>query len=230
MDLRRFEEHFATTLEDHRLSRGERRVLRELFGEVEPTPEERSTLLGRAFELARGELRSREDRLVLEWLEGVSKLLLRSGPLPTGSAEVLFAPAQDCPARLRSLIDEAEQSIQLCIFTITDNSLSNRLLAAYQRGVAVRILSDDDKALDLGSDIRRLSEAGIPVRTDKGPEHMHHKFALFDQHLLATGSYNWTRGAARSNRENILLITDERCVAPFRDEFERLWQLFAHEE
>jgi phosphatidylserine/phosphatidylglycerophosphate/cardiolipin synthase-like enzyme len=53
---------------------------------------------------------------------------------------------------------------------------------------------------------------------------------LFDQRRLVTGSYNWTLGAARSNWENLVLLDDERCVAPFRDEFERLWQLFAHEE
>jgi phosphatidylserine/phosphatidylglycerophosphate/cardiolipin synthase-like enzyme len=56
---------------------------------------------------------------------------------------------------------------------------------------------------------------------------MHHKFALFDDDLLLTGSYNWTRGAADSNEENLILSNDRRLLASFRDEFERLWKKFA---
>ena len=55
---------------------------------------------------------------------------------------------------------------------------------------------------------------------------MHHKFALFDRCLLATGSYNWTRGAAAGNYENILVTGYKELVEPFREEFDRLWELF----
>jgi phosphatidylserine/phosphatidylglycerophosphate/cardiolipin synthase-like enzyme len=55
---------------------------------------------------------------------------------------------------------------------------------------------------------------------------MHHKFAIFDQRLLVTGSYNWTRSAAERNRENLAVTDDRRLVAAFREEFERLWRDF----
>ena len=55
---------------------------------------------------------------------------------------------------------------------------------------------------------------------------MHHKFALFDRRLLVTGSYNWTRGAAEGNYENIVVIDHRRLVEQYCEEFDRLWELF----
>ena len=52
---------------------------------------------------------------------------------------------------------------------------------------------------------------------------MHHKFVVFDGDLLATGSYNWTRSAARYNRENVLVTSEPRLVSRFDAEFVRLW-------
>jgi phosphatidylserine/phosphatidylglycerophosphate/cardiolipin synthase-like enzyme len=56
---------------------------------------------------------------------------------------------------------------------------------------------------------------------------MHHKFAIFDDSALLTGSYNWTRGAARFNNENFIVTTDRRLIHPFSQTFERLWQALA---
>ncbi len=61
---------------------------------------------------------------------------------------------------------------------------------------------------------------------DRGPAHMHHKFAIADNDLLLTSSYNWTRSAATSNRENVLVTDDPRAVGNFASEFERLWAAF----
>lgn len=71
------------------------------------------------------------------------------------------------------------------------------ILAAYQRKLAVRIVTDNEKELDSGSDIARCRAEGIAVRVDRSSAHMHHKFALFDGQVLINGSYNWTRSAAQ---------------------------------
>jgi phosphatidylserine/phosphatidylglycerophosphate/cardiolipin synthase-like enzyme len=92
-----------------------------------------------------------------------------------------------------------------------------------EQGIQIRIITDDEKVDDHGSDIKRLAAAGIEVRIDNSVNHMHHKFALFDNRRVLTGSYNWTRSAADDNQENILLTDDKRAVAAYRDEFEKLW-------
>ena len=82
---------------------------------------------------------------------------------------------------------------------------------------------DDEKAEDLGSDIYHLKEMGVPVRTDKDPDHMHHKYALFDRRRLLTGSYNWTRSAALRNEENFIVTNEVKLVDRFGVHFDRLW-------
>ncbi len=87
----------------------------------------------------------------------------------------------------------------------------------------MRVITDNEKVFDEGSDIERLLSAGVTVRVDQSPYHMHHKFAIFDSGTLLTGSYNWTRGASMHNLENLVILHDHRLVDAFRATFERVW-------
>ncbi|HVJ82600.1 MAG TPA: phospholipase D-like domain-containing protein, partial [Planctomycetia bacterium] len=110
---------------------------------------------------------------------------------------------------------------------ITDDRISDAILAAHARNVRVRILTDNDKSADVGSDVERFRAAGITVRRDVSEFHMHHKFAIFDDRRLLTGSYNWTRSAAAVNEENFILTTEPRLVRPFVRTFADLWTKFS---
>ena len=117
--------------------------------------------------------------------------------------------------------------MSICVFTITDNRISSTIERAHRRGVDFRIITDDDKTMDAGSDIMRLDELGIPIRTDKTKFHMHHKFAIFDDSLLVSGSYNWTRSAADYNEENIIATDHPELVGQFEELFNHLWNKFS---
>ena len=92
----------------------------------------------------------------------------------------------------------------------------------------VRVVADDEqeKAFDT-SDLEKLRGAGIEVRLDHSKFHMHHKFAIVDNRVCVNGSLNWTTGAIRNNRENIVILRHPRLAARFTSEFERLWMDFA---
>jgi mitochondrial cardiolipin hydrolase len=167
----------------------------------------------------------------LEWLEGVMKAIhhaqsdeSRPDRQPSSAC---FSPGTSCLDTINRRLDQAGQTADLCVFTITDDRITRAILTAHQRGIAFRIVTDDDKALDLGSDIERLREAGLAVRTDRTPAHMHHKFAIFDRKWLLNGSYNWTRGAAADNLENIVVSTEKALIDAFQSEFEALWERLA---
>ena len=85
-------------------------------------------------------------------------------------------------------------------------------------------MTDNDKEYDLGSDVGRLRNAGIPVAVDRTDAHMHHKFAIFDGAWLLNGSYNWTRSASEFNEENLVLSNDATLLRRFADEFDTLWR------
>ena len=93
--------------------------------------------------------------------------------------------------------------------------------------MTVRVISDNEKQHDEGSDIQHLIAQGVPLRIDDSPYHMHHKFALFDARLLLNGSFNWTRSASTSNEENLLVIDHPQLVSSYAREFDELWARFA---
>jgi len=215
----------AQTLEDRNISGAEKRVLTELLREGQLSEQQRALLRHRAFALAQAELADPKAKDVLDWLETVNKLLLPSSEsAKLAKAEAFFSPGNDCAYRIIDLLSAAQFSADLCIFTIADDRISSAVLSAHQRRVKVRILSDNDKAYDAGSDIDRFRQVGIPVRVDRGPDHMHHKFAVFDNRTLLTGIFNWTRSASAGNHENIIVCDDARLVGPFAKEFEALWE------
>ena len=222
----------AASIADLHLSRSERQALAAAIEEsaCETDP---ADLRRRAFRAARAafEQAGGPPRLdVLDWLEAVMKVIEgRGGGAASGIsdvAEAYFSPGEECRARIARLLDGARKSADVCVFTITDDRIANPILEAHHRGVAVRVISDDDKSGDEGSDIGRFRSAGIAVRVDRTEFHMHHKFALFDGDLLLTGSYNWTRSAAQNNAENFVLTSEPRLLRPFAELFEELWRQF----
>jgi cardiolipin hydrolase len=184
-------------------------------------------LRSRVFALAAAQASDTPARELLAWCEDVVKLLQPAVAPGNRVAEAHFSPGLACVNRITQLIAATKQSLDVCVFTVTDDRIARALLEAHARRVQVRLLSDNEKAEDLGSDIPRLAQAGIKVVIDRTPKHMHHKFALFDQRLLLTGSYNWTRAAADENEENLIVSDDAKLVAAFTAEFEKLWKMLS---
>ena len=225
MDTRAIDAILAETLADGRLSRAERTALSQRLEELADGKADLDQVRARAFELVRTRGRGRAGQPALAWLEEVAKLLAKlQGSAPAIVGEARFSPGLDCLNRINHLFKSARRSVDVCVFTITDDRISREVLAAHERGVALRIATDDDKAWDPGSDISRFRDAGIPVAFDRSPAHMHHKFAIFDGGTLLTGSYNWTRSAAAENLENLVVLDHPPLVNRFSEEFERIWK------
>ena len=137
------------------------------------------------------------------------------------------------------MLASATTSLDVAIFSISDDRIEKALRDAHRRGVAVRVISDDETALNSGSKLFSLAKEGIATAIDSTIDvrarsgkvealsrHMHHKFALVDGRLLLTGSYNWTYSAASVNCENALATDDMFFVGRFATEFARMWKLF----
>lgn len=224
MDIGPILDQLAGSLADGRLARGERQELAAALEAIEDQ-QERAEVRRHAFEIARAALDRVPADAALDWLDQVVKTLYRPAVAPPESVipEAWFSPSRDCAGRIVRLLDDALRDIEICVFTITDDRISSAALRAHGRGVSVRVITDNDKSEDLGSDVERLQDAGVPLRVDRTEFHMHHKFAIFDQRRLLTGSYNWTRGAARDNQENFLVTGEPRIVAAYQRAFEDLW-------
>ena len=216
----------AETLDDFRVTRSEKKALSPLIAEWKQAG--RTALAqSTAFKLATEQLIDPGSKSVLQWLEALVKLLHHSDQSQASAeSNSLFSPDDDCSGRIQSHCKAARTSIDICVFTITDNRITEQILSAHRRGVQIRIISDNDKADDLGSDIDHLDQAGVAVRRDQTEYHMHHKFAIFDNRILLNGSYNWTVSASRDNEENLVITDDRQLIRQFKSEFERLWEKF----
>ncbi|KLF54043.1 hypothetical protein YA35_14800 [Klebsiella aerogenes] len=66
-----------------------------------------------------------------------------------------------------------------------------------------------------------MVNAGIPLRTNGRYAIMHDKVIIVDNHTVEAGSFNFSRSAARSNSENVLVIRDYPSLA---DTYLQHWQ------
>ena len=148
-----------------------------------------------------------------------------SYPFRIGSTggEVFFSPAGGRFGRdeLEVQIGRAKQEIWVAAYVFTDPKLVTALSQAKGRGVQVRMVFDARNLQDTKDE--DLKKAGIPVRMDGNPYTMHHKVMVLDRQVIVTGSYNFSLSAARSNNENLLILSDPTPARRYRDELERIW-------
>ena len=214
------------SLEDNKLQTQEKNELEQSILAANLDEEDLSQLRNKAFDLAKQNLNNDNAYNLIKWLERIVKVIDKTRP-EAGESKTFFSPGQDCLNEIIWQLGKAKSTIDICVFTITDNRISAAIIDAHERGVKVRIISDNDKALDKGSDIQRLMNADMLLRLDKTDNHMHHKFAVIDGATLINGSFNWTRSATDYNHENIVSSSDKQLISQFQRVFEQLWHKFA---
>ncbi len=217
-------EAFLQSYDDKYLSKAERKALRQLLNESALDKRKRDLLRAKIFDIVDLAADDKDDQFSVDWLESATRLLDAKSQKEAKGSKVYFSPGQDCYKAIVSEIGTAKRSVDICVFTISDNRISDTILGAQRRGIKVRVLTDNDKLNDKGSDIAMLAEKGLDVKVDRTSAHMHHKFAVIDDEIVITGSYNWTRSAAEYNEENLLVTQEKGVVRSYLNEFNQMWK------
>jgi len=220
------EKALIDSFEDFSLSTSEKHNFKLLLQPYRNEPTRLSFIRNKAFSLVAENYRTLESdhSLTLKWLENIVRSIDSIRPDTSLSVSSYFSPGKECAHKIISLLERSKKSADICVFTISDDKISDAIFSAHERGVKVRIISDNDKANDLGSDIYSLSEKGVKIKIDRSPSHMHHKFAIIDSKYLINGSFNWTRSASNYNQENILVMSDYNTMNSFQKVFDKLWK------
>ncbi len=139
--------------------------------------------------------------------------------------DVIFAPDSDIQTLLKDRIANTTQSIDLTTANLGPGELTNALTEATARGVEVRIVVDYQSARQKTPLVSLLKEEGLQIKAIKGKAggQMNNNFAIFDNKLLATGSYSWTNRATKHSHEDVVLIDDNSVIDSYRREFERMF-------
>ena len=213
-------QQLRVSIEDEIFSRSEKKSIKTLIGDKPLGIEQLNFLRSKIYEIANEKANPDNFPFILEWIKNANSALM---PKSSDKSDAFFSPGDACRNIIINQILYATSQINICVFTISDDRIASAIVDAHKRGREVRIITDNDKSLDLGSDIARLHKEGVAIKMDNTPNHMHHKFMVVDNSALITGSYNWTLSAAKYNHENVLLTTEGGLVKSFLKEFGQLW-------
>lgn len=138
--------------------------------------------------------------------------------------ETAFSPRGGCAAAIAKEIDAAKTSIDLAAYEFTSAQLTQKILEARARGVAIRVILDRVQEVEPCPEPKRVRAAGLPMKTDKTEKLFHNKYLVIDGTTVITGSYNWSENAEQNNAENVVIIHDIPSANAFTADFNKHWE------
>lgn len=133
------------------------------------------------------------------WTRGHSKAKLPPGADPTQGIVRLFGRARG--------------EIVVAIYSLTSKPIAAALIDAHSRGVAIRGVVDGGHVTSIASKVPDLRDAGIALVPVGGNYSlMHLKVAVVDGLRTASGSFNWTAQAEKSNDEILTIVTNRKLA------------------
>lgn len=131
-----------------------------------------------------------------------------------------------------SAINAEKVKLDIDMFRITNASITDATIAAFRRGVPIRLIVDSSEYSNplrvwVRYNVDRLFAAGVPLKITRHGGENHEKSVLFyGQNLAVWGSSNWTLPSFNSQQEHDFFST--AAVKPwffdwFVNQFERRW-------
>jgi len=154
----------------------------------------------------------------------------------TGGCGMDFLPSSrtkdDYGVKSISAINAETKQLDIDMFRITNADITNATIAAFKRGVPVRMIVDASEYSNTDRvwvryNVDRLFQAGIPLKITRHGGQNHEKSVLFyGQGLTVWGSSNWSAGSFNYGQEHNYFSTS--AVKPwffswFQNHFERRW-------
>jgi phosphatidylserine/phosphatidylglycerophosphate/cardiolipin synthase-like enzyme len=135
-----------------------------------------------------------------------------------------FSPSRDPVREIMGFIRRCETHLDVAVYSLTHDEITAEIIAAHQRGVILRVLTDKVQASSQYADDEKLEEAGIQVRRDRHAGSMHAKYCI-EPNAVGLGSHNWTRSAETRNIEHWSIIRLKYVVRQYQDHFDMIWEL-----
>lgn len=135
---------------------------------------------------------------------------------------VYFSPDGGCTNAIIHEIDKARKIVRVQAYAFTSAPIAKSILNAKKRGVKIVVLMESGRATGRYSSATFFDNQGIPVFLDKATGLAHNKVILVDEEVIITGSFNFSKAAEQTNRENLLVIKGKKkLMAAYLANFER---------
>jgi hypothetical protein len=150
-------------------------------------------------------------------------ILSSMGAVHAGS---YYSPQGNIKERLEEGITYAQHSIEICMHNFATLDIGEKLEAARERGVRVRVvvLEYNDSGLE-NSLAKTLLSKGFDVRDLKpqSDDKLVRNFIILDGRILVTGAYNWMAYLNRNIHNNVRFYYDSDRIREYKDLFYRLF-------
>ena len=145
--------------------------------------------------------------------------------MPDGTEiKTLFSPENNVDDAIIAELNKARQSIFFMIFSFTHKGIGQAMIDKHRAGVDVRGIFEKRGSDTSYSQYPKMKNIGIPVKQDTNRWILHHKVIIIDGETVITGSFNFSNNAAKTNEENVLIISGNRAIAQtYLDEFARVY-------
>lgn len=130
-----------------------------------------------------------------------------------GNIEVGFSPENTSLPLVIKTINSAKTSICMATYSFTSAPVAKALIAAKNRGVQIKIVSDTKGNSNKYTATQYLANQGLDVRLNGNYAIMHNKFIVVDNQTVETGSFNYSSNAVKSNAENVVVMWNYPDVA-----------------
>ena len=129
--------------------------------------------------------------------------------------EVAFSPEAGAENLILKVIGSAKTNLRLAAYSFTSPAIVQALLEAKKRGIDVRVVVDDrgNRSKASIAALNLLVGAHIPVRSISRYAIHHDKYIVVDDMHVQTGSFNYSRAAAQSNSENVMVVWNRPEIA-----------------
>jgi phosphatidylserine/phosphatidylglycerophosphate/cardiolipin synthase-like enzyme len=146
----------------------------------------------------------------------------------TTPAEAFVGPT-GLQNRLNAIIDGAQTSLDVQMYLFTVQALADRLIAAKNRGVAVRVLLDPDH--EGNATVRtKLTQASVPTRNAPTLYSFSHaKYLVVDKKQVVIMSMNFNVDAMNNERNYGMITRDADDIADSQAIFDMDWAAGAGE-
>jgi phosphatidylserine/phosphatidylglycerophosphate/cardiolipin synthase-like enzyme/regulation of enolase protein 1 (concanavalin A-like superfamily) len=147
----------------------------------------------------------------------------------TKDPQLNFPPAEGYASRAVGRYNAETQKIDVVMYRITDRRHSDAMIAAKNRGVAIRLITEPEQYRDPTRlwdawNVDRMYMAGIPIKMRAHQGLSHQKLVLlYSQSMSIFGSSNWTSSSDKSQEEHNCFCTDVTLFDWFVDMFDRKW-------
>ncbi|MGE7271995.1 phospholipase D family protein [Brevibacillus panacihumi] len=149
-----------------------------------------------------------------------------SSSVSTSNIEWAFTRENQHPEeKLIKLINSAQTSIDIAIYSFTKEEIAQAIIDAQKKGISVRVITDEQSSKNKSqkSLLQKLKNAKVPLKEDTHSGLMHLKVTIVDNEIISTGSYNYTNAASNKNDEVLLIIHDKTIANEWSNVFNKMW-------